>query len=271
MEMFGNAAAAASLVHAGLSAGGLSDHLAGLEACASLSNPGFGLNTSSTNLSDASNPLVGLATSSALASGRAYNSSNGSMSNPSTSSHSSHYHNSSPYSAHHNQTLNNFHPYQQTTSPYHNNYTSSSTGVSSLGYQDSLSTSFPGLTYPATNPNSSSVQQRLFSNSSATAAPLASANIAADSILTEENGLTSALLSSSSSRSDKGSDFQSKIRKESNYSPSNISSSFLPSSTVKIKTGINIYINYNLYYVIVIKYIHLLFLHLDFKVFILKL
>ena len=30
--MFGNAAAAASLVHAGLSAGGLSDHLAGLEA-----------------------------------------------------------------------------------------------------------------------------------------------------------------------------------------------------------------------------------------------
>ena len=164
----------------------------------------------------------------------------GSMSNPTTSSHSSHYHNSSPYSTHHNQTLNTFHPYQQTSSPYHNNYTSSSTGVSSLGYQDSISNSFPGLTYAATNPHSSSVQQRLFSNPTATPTPSASANITSDHILTEENGLTSALLSSSSSRSDKGSEFQSKIRKESNYSPSNISSSFLPSSTVKIKTGIRL-------------------------------
>ena len=239
--MFGNAAAAASLVHAGLSAGGLSDHLAGLEACASLSNSGFGLNTSSTNLSDTSNPLVGLTTSSALASGRAYNSSNSSISNPSTLSNGTHYHNASPYSSHQNQTLNNFHPYQQSSSHYHSNYSTSSTGVSSHGYQDTLSNSFPGLGYPSSNPNSSSAQQRLFSNSSTTAAISSSANNLSESILTEASGLTSALLSSSSNISDKAPDFSSKIRKDSNYSPSNISSSFLPSSTVKIKTGKNIF------------------------------
>ena len=240
MEMFGNAAAAASLVHAGLSAGGLSDHLAGLEACASLSNSGFGLNTSTSNLSDASNPLASLTTTSALASGRIYNSSNGSISNPTTSSNVSHYHNSIPYSPNQNQALNNFHPYHQTSSPYHSNYTSSSTAVSSLGYQDSISNSFPGLAYPASNPNSASVQQRLFSNSSSAGTPSTTANITSDSILNEGSGLTSTLLSSSSSTSDKGPDFQSKIRKNSNYSPSNISSSFLPSSTVKIKTGTKI-------------------------------
>ena len=240
MEMFGNAAAAASLVHAGLSAGGLSDHLAGLEACASLSNSGFGLSTSTSNFSDASNPLAGLTTTSALASSRIYNSSNGSMTNPTTSSNGSHYHSSIPYSSNQNQTLNNFHPYHQTSSPYHSNYTTSSTGVSSLGYQDSLSNSFPGLAYSASNPNSASVQQRLFSNPSSTATPSTSANITSDSILNEGSGLTSALLSSSSS-SDKSPDFQNKIRKNSNYSPSNISSSFLPSSTVKIKTGTNVF------------------------------
>jgi hypothetical protein len=239
MEMFGNAAAAASLVHAGLSAGGLSDHLAGLEACANLSNTGFGINTSNSTLAETTSPLVGLATSSVLASGRLGNHSNSSISNPSASSNNSHYHNSSPYSANQNHTLSNYHPYQQASSLYHNNYTTS--GMSS--YQDSLSNSFPGLTYPGTGHNHTSAQQRIFSNPSL-AAPSTSSNVTSDSILSDGNGLTS-LLSSSSSIAEKDSDFNRKIRKDSNYSPTNISSSFLPSSTVKIKTGMIEFINLN--------------------------
>ena len=233
--MFGNAAAAASLVHAGLSAGGLSDHLAGLEACASLSNTGFGINTANSNLSETPSPLVGLATSSVLASGRIGNHSNSSIPNTSTPSNISQYHNSSPYSVNQNHhTLSNCHPYQQASSLYHNNYTTS--GVSSLGYQDSLSNSFPGLTYPGAGSNHTSAQQRIFSNPSL-AAPSTSSNLTSDSILSDGNGLTS-LLSSSSTTTEKDLDFNTKIRKDSNYSPTNISSSFLPSSTVKIKTGI---------------------------------
>lgn len=234
--MFGNAAAAASLVHAGLSAGGLSDHLAGLEACASLSNTGFGINTSSSALTETTNPLVGLATSSVLASGRIGNHSNGSICNPSTSSQNSQYNNSSPYSVHQNQTLSNCHPYHQAASLYHNNY--SSTGsLSSLGYQDSLSNSFVGAAYPGASSNHTSAQQRLFSSPSL-AAPSPSSNITSDSILSEGSALTSSVLpSASSSITDKDSDFSGKLRKETNYSPPNISSSFLPSSTVKIKTG----------------------------------
>ena len=234
MEMFGNAAAAASLVHAGLSAGGLSDHLAGLEACASLSNTGFGISTSSSTLTETTSPLVGLATSSVLASGRIGNHTSGSISNHSTPSNHSHYPNSSPYSAHQNPALNSCHPYQQASPLYHNNYTSS--GASSLGYQDSISNSFPGLTYPGTSPNNTTAQQRLFHTPSLTA-PSTPANITTDSLLSEGNGINSSLLSSSSSNADKDSNFNRKIRKDSNYSPPNISSSFLPSSTVKIKTG----------------------------------
>ena len=236
MEMFGNAAAAASLVHAGLSAGGLSDHLAGLEACASLSNTGFGINTPNSNLTETTNPLVGLATSSVLASGRIGSHSNASLPNTSSSSHNSHYNNSNPYSVNHqNQTLSNCHPYQQASSLYHhNNYTSSA--VSSLGYQDSLSNSFPGLAYSGVSTNHASAQQRLFSNPSL-AASTPTANNISDSLLSEENPLNSSLLSSASSAANKVPDLNDKLRKDSNYSPSNISSSFLPSSTVKIKSG----------------------------------
>ena len=232
--MFGNAAAAASLVHAGLSAGGLSDHLAGLEACASLGNTGFGINTSGGNLTETTSTLVGLATSSAVASGRIGNHANSAICNPSISTNNSQYNNSNTYSVHQNQTTN---PYHQAASLYHNNYTSAA--ISSLGYHDSISNSYAGLTYPGGNSNHAHPQQRLFSSPSL-ATPSPSVNLTPDSILSEGNTLASSLLTSaSSSISDKDSEFSGKLRKDSNYSPPNSSSSFLPSSTVKIKTGTN--------------------------------
>lgn len=239
--MFGNAAAAASLVHAGLSAGGLSDHLAGLEACASLGSTGFGINTSGSNLAETTSALVGLATSSVVPSGRIGNHPNGAICNPSISSNNSQYNNSNPYSVHQNQTTNN-NPYHQAASIYHNNYTSAA--ISSLGYHDSISNSYAGLAYPGVNSNHTSHQQRLFSSPSLVATS-PSINLASDSILSEGNTLASSLLTSaSSSISDKDSEFSSKLRKESNYSPPNSSSSFLPSSTVKIKTGMYKWIIY---------------------------
>ena len=237
--MFGNAAAAASLVHAGLSAGGLSDHLAGLEACASLSNSGFGISSpTGSTLTESANPLVGLATSSVLAQSRLGSHVSGANSNPTISSNNNHYSNPNTYP---NPALGNCHPYQHTSSLYHSNYTSSSAAAAStnLGYQDSISNTFSGLGYTGTNTNhASSTQQRLFSNPSL-AASTPSSNTTSESLLSEVNSLNSSLLSTtSSSTNEKDSDFiTSKVRKESNYSPQNISSSFLPSSTVKIKSG----------------------------------
>ena len=242
MEMFGNASAAASLFHTGLSTAGLTDHLAGLEACASLENAGFGTTTSGSTIGETTSNLVSLASNSVIGAGRIANHSNSSVSNSAITSapNNGQYTNSNPYSIHHHQPSGH-NQYHHAASIYHNNYTSAA--ISTLGYHDAIAnSSYAGLTYPGASLNHTLPQQRLFSRQSLepSGSLTQTGNSTSDSTtLSDGNILVSSLLSpASASISVKEAQYDIKARKELNYSPPNSTSSFLSSpTTAKLKKG----------------------------------
>ena len=256
MDMFENAVVAhASLVQAGLSSGGsLTDNLAGIGACATVGNTNSypASSTTAHNVTTTTGNFADLTTSGVTS----IMGKSGSLSVPSLGSNMTpqnlHYNNPMSYSAaqQNHQPLNNYHHFHQATSLYNVNHTSAY--LSSLGCYPDVQMSNSAYHGPNNSDSnySSSSYQRLFNSPPNLTTPSTKMpeNLGIeDSLLSAVDGstilasslLTSATSSSSSRLNGKrsGPNIGGKGRKEANYSPPNSTSPFLPTSTVKIKTG----------------------------------